>query len=141
MSRKGKISIKNLEKDYKKNREYVDRLTRLKTDDKNRTVLSNALVYEGGRYRVPGTKYTSKKDLKGRTLRASSSRSKRDSRSKNSSRVSSRAGSRRGSRAKLRPIGVKTTKNITSKTTNNFFTLQRVDSLNKSSTKFRPKKK
>lgn len=56
-------------------------------------------MYEGGRYRIPGSLYTTKKDIQsrksGRSVRSSMSKSRR---SVNASKCSSRASSRHGSK-------------------------------------------
>lgn len=121
--RKGKISIKDLEKDYRKNRQYVDRLSRLKVGKGKRTVMSNALVYEGGRYRMPGSRYTSKNEMRDKVIRASSSRSRRSSRS--------RSRSRRGSRLLNSSKKLKNTSVMSSTYSGKFFKVQTVPALSK----------
>ena len=63
LTRKGQISFKKLENEYAKNKEHMDRIARYKFDGE-KYLLSGCLVQDEGRFRVPGSKYTTMKSLK-----------------------------------------------------------------------------
>jgi hypothetical protein len=98
LSRKGQISFAKLEHEFAKNREHIDRITKYRVED-DKVLLSGCLVAQDGRFRVPGSKYTSISSLKpssrkskrgAEDSRLSAYSTPRSVRSKQSSRASQR---------------------------------------------------
>lgn len=63
LTRKGQISFARLESEFAKNREHMDRIAKYKVED-DKVLFGGFLVAQDGRFRVPGSKYTSITSLK-----------------------------------------------------------------------------
>lgn len=60
MSRQSPLSAKRFGKDYSKTRDAFSKLSKLKqSEGSKKFILYNCLIFDGGRYRAPGSKYTS----------------------------------------------------------------------------------
>lgn len=111
-----------MENEFARNREHIDRIAKYKFDG-DKVLFSGCLVSQDGRFRVPGSKYTSIKTLKpnsrrskidGEDSRLSVCSSQRSVRSRQSSQLSNRkpvtqsglrVSSRSASKQKLRTSG------------------------------------
>jgi len=100
-SQKGQISFSKLENEFARNREHIDRITKYKFDG-DKVLFSGCLVSQDGRFRVPGSKYTSIKNLRpssrkskinGEESRLSVCSSQRSARSRQSSQLTNRKAS------------------------------------------------
>jgi hypothetical protein len=63
LTRKGQISFARLENEFAKNRQHIDRIAKYKVED-DKVLFGGFLVSQDGRFRVPGSKYTSISSLK-----------------------------------------------------------------------------
>lgn len=93
LSRKGLINFKKLESDFSRNKQHLDRIAKYKFDGE-KYLMSGCLVQdETGRFRVPGSKYTTLKTI---TPLRGESRNSKSRHSENGSRQSKRRGSTEG---------------------------------------------
>ncbi len=69
LNRQSPLSAKRFGKDYSKTRDAFSKLSKLKqSEGSKKFILYNCLVFDGGRYRAPGSKYTTlEKSVRGST--------------------------------------------------------------------------